>query len=75
MTEKYYTKREASAYLRSLGLPVAENSLSKYITIGNGPLFNKFGRRVVYKQENLDNWAQSRLSGSHKASCEIKEVK
>lgn len=74
MTLKFYTKREAAAYLRSLGLPVAENSLSKYITIGAGPAFNKFGRRVVYTQENLDKWAQGRLSKSYNASCEIKGV-
>lgn len=67
----YYTKREAAAYLCSLGLPVAEKSLSKYITIGNGPNYQKFGRRVVYTKDNLEKWANGRLSKTYNSSCEI----
>lgn len=60
---KYLTKKQASGYLTQvLGLPVSEKTLSKYITIGGGPCFQKFGRRVVYQQQFLDDWAHSRLS-------------
>jgi len=63
MSEKYYTKQQASEYLTdTLGLPVAVKTLSKLITIGGSPIFQKFGGRVVYKQSDLDAWAQSRLS-------------
>ena len=63
MSEKYLTKRAASAYLtQTLGLPVAEKSLSKMITIGGGPAYRKFGTRVVYLPSDLESWATSRLS-------------
>lgn len=61
--EKFLTKREASAYLTgTLGLPVSVQSLSKYITNGGGPVYQKFGGRVVYTQEALEEWVSSRLS-------------
>ena len=61
--QKYYTKRQASAYLSdTLGLPVAEKTLSKLIVIGGGPVYRKFGGRVVYSQTELETWAKSKLS-------------
>ncbi|MGN0919605.1 MAG: hypothetical protein ACI4OR_02455 [Alphaproteobacteria bacterium] len=34
---KYFTKRQASEYLsQTLGLPLSEKTLSKYITMGGG---------------------------------------
>ena len=60
---RYLTKKEASVYLtQGLGLPVSEKSLSKYITSGGGPQYQKFGRRVVYLESYLSDWVQSRLS-------------
>lgn len=68
---KFFTKKQASNYMTAeLGLPVAEKTLSKLITIGGGPEFQKFGTRVVYKQSSLDAWAESRLSQPHKNSSE-----
>ncbi len=59
----YLTKKQASEYLTNgLGLPISEKTLSKYITIGGGPTFRKFGRRVVYTVDDLTNWVQSKLS-------------
>ena len=70
---KYFTKRQASDYLKqSLGLPVSEKTLSKYITTGGGPQFQKFGRRVVYQQQFLDDWASSRLSQPYSHSSVIR---
>ena len=60
---RYLTKKEASVYLtQGLGLPVSEKSLSKYITSGGGPQYQKFGRRVVYLESYLSDWVKSRLS-------------
>ena len=76
MTNKFFTKRQASEYLSQvLGLPVSEKTLSKYITVGGGPNFQKFGRRVVYQQDFLDDWAKSRLSQPYTHSSEIRETK
>lgn len=69
---KFFTKRQASEYLSQvLGLPVSEKTLSKYITVGGGPNFQKFGRRVVYQQQFLDVWAHSRLSQPYAHSSAI----
>lgn len=63
MTEKYLTKPQASAFLTNeMGLPVAVKTLSKYITNGDGPEYQKFGTRVVYRESNLREWANARLS-------------
>lgn len=71
MNQKFFTKKQASEYLTTtLGLPVAEKTLSKLISIGGGPEFQKFNKRVVYKQSSLDTWAESRLSQPHKNSSE-----
>lgn len=68
---KFFTKKQASNYMTAeLGLPVAEKTLSKLITIGGGPEFQKFNKRVVYTQTALDEWAKSRLSKPHKNSSE-----
>lgn len=73
MTEKsiYLTKKEASSYLTgTLGLPVAVQSLSKYITHGGGPAYQKFGGRVVYTKDALLAWANARLSPVYHSSAE-----
>jgi hypothetical protein len=69
---KFFTKKQASEYLSQvLGLPVSEKTLSKYITVGGGPNFQKFGRRVVYQQQFLYEWATSRLSRPYSHSSAI----
>ncbi len=74
MQNKYLTKKQASDYMtNTLGLPVAVKTLSKLITVGGGPEFQKFNTRVVYTQVALDTWAQSRLSKPYKHSSEIGE--
>ena len=71
MIQKFFTKKQASNYMTlELGLPVAEKTLSKLITIGGGPEFQKFNKRVVYTQTALDEWAKSRLSKPYKHSSE-----
>lgn len=59
---KYLRRNEAAAYLRQrygLGTPA---TLAKLACIGGGPVFRKLGRFPVYLAEDLDAWAQSRLS-------------
>ena len=58
----YFTKVQASEYLKKLGISISENTLSKYITVGGGPEYFKFNRKVLYTQETLDKWVSSKLS-------------
>ncbi len=60
---QYLNKKQASAYLANeLGLRVSDKTLSKYITTGQGPKYFKFGWRVVYTIDNLNDWVNSKLS-------------
>ncbi len=61
--KKYLTKLQAAEYLtQTRGLPVSQRTLSQLITYGGGPIYQKFGKRVVYTQASLDAWADTKLS-------------
>jgi excisionase family DNA binding protein len=45
---------------RLLGL--APSTLAKLRLNGNGPVYCKLGRRVVYRRSDLENWLQSRTA-------------
>ena len=53
--------RAASAYLAALGFLLAEATLAKYRTIGGGPAFLRYGRRILYRPSALDAWLTSRV--------------
>lgn len=52
--------REASARFAAQGFPLAVATLSKLRTIGGGPAFLRYGRRVLYRPSALDAWIASR---------------
>jgi hypothetical protein len=56
------TRKEASEYLRALGLPCRVATLSRAAQEGSGPLITYFGRIPRYRISDLDNWVQQRLS-------------
>lgn len=74
--EKYYTKKQAANFLTNeLGIPTSDKTLSKLITCGGSPIYQKFGARVLYTKANLINWANSRLSKPrYSSSCEVHDI-
>jgi hypothetical protein len=54
--------RGASDYARSLGFRIAPKSLNKLRSLGGGPSFRRFGRRVLYRRSTLRAWLMTRLS-------------
>ena len=54
---KVITTAEAA---RVLGL--SESTLAKLRLNGNGPVYCKLGRRVVYRTADLEEWLQSRTA-------------
>lgn len=52
--------RAASAYLTEKGYPTAEATLAKYRTLGGGPRFIRYGRRIRYRPSALDEYIASR---------------
>lgn len=61
-TEIFLDRREAADYLTSRGLRVSKNTLQKWVTTGGGPTYQRFGLRAVYTRQNLDAWADAKLS-------------
>jgi predicted DNA-binding transcriptional regulator AlpA len=47
------------AAAKFLGLAVS--TLAKMRLSGNGPVYCKLGRRVVYRRENLEAWIETRV--------------
>ena len=57
--ERYLRTPDAARYL---GL--SPRTLEKHRTFGTGPLYRKLGGRVVYRQEDLKNWAEQGVRSS-----------
>ena len=70
MTNPYLTRPEAADYLTQRGFPVAKATLQKYATVGGGPLHRRFGARVLYHPDDLDAWADAKLTPAMSGSFE-----
>jgi hypothetical protein len=74
MTKKKYLERpEAAQYLtEELGLRVSKLTLQKWVTTGGGPAYRRFGKRAVYIVDDLNEWAERKLSApSLSSSCAL----
>ena len=69
MENRYRTREEAAQYLTDqLGLPVSKGTLQKWATTGGGPAYRRFGKRTVYTVEDLNEWADRKLSAPRMSS-------
>lgn len=58
---EFLTRAAAAAYLRdTVGYPISKSFLDKAAVYGDGPPFQSFGRRVVYRPADLRAWAEGR---------------
>jgi hypothetical protein len=71
MTPKNLSRLAAAEFLQERGYPVAFKTLNKLATVGGGPKFSKFGRRVLYSPDDLLEWAVSRTSGPVNSTAEL----
>ncbi len=62
MEISYLERSEAAEYLSARGLRVSKNTLQKWATTGGGPNYRRFGLRAVYTREDLDAWANAKLT-------------
>jgi predicted DNA-binding transcriptional regulator AlpA len=51
-----------SARVAARYVGLSESTLAKIRLNGNGPVYCKLGRRVVYRPADLDQWLQSRTA-------------
>jgi hypothetical protein len=56
------TRDQAAAALTESGFPVAPKTLAVRASRGDGPLYQRFGARALYKWGDLQAWAHSRLT-------------
>jgi hypothetical protein len=69
----FLSRKEAAAYLKeTYGEPcfISPKTLAKLAVLGGGPVYQKFGRRVVYTPESLNVWANSRLSEERRSTSD-----
>ncbi len=62
INERRLNRFEAADFLCRLGYRVAHATLSKYVTVGGGPEYEKFGRRPLYTEQGLLNWVRDRTT-------------
>lgn len=72
MENRYINREEAAQYLtEQRGLAVSKNTLQKWVTTGGGPAYRRFGKRAVYLVEDLNDWAERKLSAPRLSSSGI----
>lgn len=58
---RFLDRAEAADYLTAKGLKTSKNTLQKWVTVGGGPLYRRFGHRAVYLASDLDAWAKQKM--------------
>jgi hypothetical protein len=65
--EMLLTRRDAAAALTEAGYPTAAATLA---TRGRGPVYRRYGTRVLYRWYDLITWAESRLGPPMRSTSE-----
>lgn len=74
MERKVFTIEEAVAYINDMGFPASKSTLYKQTMVGS-IRFQRFGqRKLVFRQEHLDEWIESRLSDGGNSECVKKTI-
>jgi len=69
INERRLNRFQAADFLCRLGYRVAHATLSKYVTVGGGPEYEKFGRRPLYTEQGLLNWVRDRTTKPDGSGC------
>ena len=63
MTRPRLRRKDVPEYLADkFGIPIALSTLNKLATIGGGPSMQYVGRIPLYHVDDLDIWAEAKLS-------------
>lgn len=72
MENRYISREEAAQYLtEQRGLKVSKGTLQKWVTTGGGPAYRRFGKRAVYLIDDLNTWAERKLSAPRLSSSGV----
>jgi hypothetical protein len=63
ITSRLLSRAEAAKYIKdTYAIPCVATTLAKYAVFGVGPAYRKAGNRTFYAKEDLDTWANARMS-------------
>lgn len=68
--DRRHARREAAKFLTDRGYKVAAATLAKLASVGGGPIFESFGRRPLYREDDLLRWAMDRTTGPRKSTSD-----
>lgn len=66
----FLRRRDAAAYLLSKYGFGSERTLGKGVVTGDSPVYRKAGRAVLYRHEDLDACALSKISAPRRSSSD-----
>jgi hypothetical protein len=65
-------RREGAAALTEAGYRTAPATLATRAVRGGGPIYRRYGPRVIYRWGDLLDWAQSRLGPPMRSTSEAR---
>lgn len=74
MNSSVYMRRcDAAEYIvAKWGLPCACRTLAKLAVVGGGPVYRRAGRIPLYKADDLDAWALSKIGSPQTNSAQTR---
>lgn len=70
----YLDRTQAADYIRTRGLRCTKGTLQKFASVGGGPIYRKFGARVVYTVDDLNSWIDGRLTRPMRSTSDTGEA-
>lgn len=58
---EFLTRKEAADRLTQRGLRTSASTLQKWATTGGGPPYRRYGILAVYRRDDLDEWADTKM--------------
>jgi hypothetical protein len=71
MQKRFLDRREAAEFLTAHGFRTSWRTLQKMATVGGGPLYRVFGGRAVYAADDLNAWAEAKLSPPRRSTSDV----
>ena len=64
------SRDQAATTLKAAGFPVSKATLATMASRGQGPIYQRFGPRALYRWGDLLSWAEGRLSAPRRSTSE-----
>ena len=68
----FKSRAEAADYLTARGLPITKSTLQKLACTGGGPTYRIWGNRAVYATDDLDSYAENKLTLPRRSTSEAR---